>query len=79
MVPVIIAFVVGFLVNWSGTGSFFRKEALAPPAVDSTLLKKTVLLLLTLRIYTEQTPLLMQQIPFLEIAPVKRRCKDTNS
>ncbi|MBO9620247.1 MAG: serine/threonine-protein phosphatase [Niabella sp.] len=40
VVPVIIAFVIGFLANWTGTRSFFQKEETPIPAVDSTLLKK---------------------------------------
>lgn len=40
VVPVILAFVLGFLANWTGTRSFFPKNETPPPVFDSTLLKK---------------------------------------
>ncbi|ANH81068.1 serine/threonine protein phosphatase [Niabella ginsenosidivorans] len=43
LVPVIIAFVIGYLVNWNGTGSFFSKEAAPLPVTDTTAIRMDTL------------------------------------
>ena len=40
LVPVIAAFIIGFLVNWYGTSSFFPREAVPGPVTDTSAIQK---------------------------------------